>query len=257
MMLESVSDRAAPIPPGNEVFESLLGRFDVPSSSCWPSTSGPLSISVSISGLFPLSNVIPATPLGWSILCPRFLSPVTFDFGSSPSLPFPLSSGGTVERAGETSPLLLLARSMLTLLGKLTRLLLLPSLPLLSTCKLALVDPECRLALCSGSVKSGYSPPAAAPSLGLLTSGCFSGIAMTALSSGLLCLLVSVRCEGPLGVELLGFQSLAAEGRRGLPRGAIEDPPVPERCRNGLTNSDPPPINALRRLQRVGLVTRT
>lgn len=60
-----------------------------------------------------------------------------------------------------------------------------------------------------------------------------------------------------LGVELLGFQSLAAEGRRGRPRGAIEDPPVPERFRNGDANSEPPPINALRRLQRVGEVTRT
>jgi hypothetical protein len=66
-------------------------------------------------------------------------------------------------------------------------------------------------------------------------------------------------CDGPLGVELFGFHNLTAEGRRCRPR-AIELPPVPERLRKGDAKSGPPvplPVKALRRLQRVGLVTRT
>ena len=169
---------------------------------------------------------------------------------SSTAFPFPLSS------LGEFSPLLFRAISILTLLGSETLFVAL-ELPLLSTCRLALVDPECRFCLCSGSVKSGYSPPAAAPSRGELRSGCCSGMAMT-LSS--LCCLRRVD-DGPRGVELLGFQRRAALGRRGRPR-AMLLPPVPERLRNGdakvlLKSGFPPPIRALRRLQRVGLVTRT
>lgn len=142
---------------------------------------------------FPLSNVRP--DCGGIIpeaLWPLFLNPVTFFedcFVASSSLtarPFPLSSIGVTGEtvAGEMSPLFLRTISILTLRGNEMRLLVPVELPLLSTCRLALVDPECRFCLCSGSVNSGYSPPAPAPSLGLLRSGCSSGIAITALSSG-------------------------------------------------------------------------
>lgn len=54
---------------------------------------------------------------------------------------------------------------MLTLRGK--EILFVPvELPLLSTCKLALVDAECRFCLCSGNVNNGYSPGALPSSLG-------------------------------------------------------------------------------------------
>jgi hypothetical protein len=56
---------------------------------------------------------------------------------------------------GETSPLILREISMLTVRGNEMRLLVPAELPLLSTCRLALVDPECRFCLCSGSVNSG------------------------------------------------------------------------------------------------------
>lgn len=138
---------------------------------------------------FPLSNVRPdCGSMIPEALWPRFLVPATF-FGerfvatsssSSIARPFPLSRVGVT---GETSPLFLLAISMLTLRGNEMRLLVPAELPLLSTCKLALVDPECRFCLCSGSVSSGYSPPAPAPSLGLLRSGCSRGTAITVLSS--------------------------------------------------------------------------
>jgi hypothetical protein len=76
----------------------------------------------------------------------------------STAFPFPFWSGGTVDSGegtiGDESPLFLRAISMLKLLGNET--LFVPfELPLLSTCKLALVDPECLFCLCSGSVRSG------------------------------------------------------------------------------------------------------
>jgi hypothetical protein len=67
---------------------------------------------------------------------------------------------------------------MLTLLGN--EILFDPvELPLLSTCKLALVDAEYRFCLCSGNVNKGYSPGAPPSSLGDPIAGCESGIAMT------------------------------------------------------------------------------
>jgi hypothetical protein len=142
---------------------------------------------------------------------------------------------------------------MLTLLGNET---LFDSfeLPLLSTCKLALADPKCKLCLFSGSVSSGYDPPAAGPSRGELMSGCDNGIAITPASSPCERFLFRV---GTLGVEFVGFHSpRAALGRRG--RDAVLLPPVPERLRKGeLKSGFPPPIKALRKLQRVGLVTLT
>jgi len=178
-------DSAGPIPASREVWEPLRGNSDVPPG--WYCASGPRSISVDMFAFpFPLWNVRP--DCGGMIpeaLCPLFLNPVAF-FGncsvassSSTARPFPLSSVGVT---GETSPLFLRAISMLTLRGNEMRLLVPAELPLLSTCKLALVDPECRFCLCSGSVNSGYSPPAPAPSLGLLRSGCCRGMAITALS---------------------------------------------------------------------------
>ena len=175
------------MPASKEVWEPLCGNPDVPPG--WYCASGPRSISVDIFALpFPLSNVRP--DCGGMIpeaLCPLFLAPLVF-FGdcsvassSSTARPFPLSRVGVT---GETSPLFLRAISMLTLRGSEMRLLVPAELPLLSTCKLALVDPECRFCLCSGSVNSGYSPPAPAPSLGLLRSGCWRGMAMTVRFSG-------------------------------------------------------------------------
>jgi hypothetical protein len=77
---------------------------------------------------------------------------------------------------------LLLAISILTLLGN--EILFVPvGLPLLSTCKLALVDAECLFCLCSGSVSSGYSPGAVPSSRGDPSAGCSSGIAITDSSS--------------------------------------------------------------------------
>jgi hypothetical protein len=214
-------------------------------------------MSVDIVALpFPLSIVRPDT----GGIIPGALSRGDCFVVSSSSMarPFPLSRVGVT---GETSPLFLREISMLTLLGSETRLLVPFELPLLSTCKLALVDAECRFCLCSGSVNSGYSPPAPAPSRGLLRSGCSSGIAITALSSGDLSLrLVTDRfcCCGYTLVELLGFHNRAALGRRGLPRLMLLLPTVPERLRNGDAKSGfPPPMRALRRLQRVGLVMRT
>jgi len=175
------------MPASKEVWEPLCGNPDVPPG--WYCASGPLSISVDMFALpFPLSNVRPdCRGIIWEELCPLSLDPAAF-FGnssvtssSSVARPFPLSRVGVT---GETSPLFLLEISMLTLRGNEMRLLVPAELPLLSTCKLALVDPECRFCLCSGSVNSGYSPPAPAPSLGLLRSGCSRGMAMTALSPG-------------------------------------------------------------------------
>jgi len=180
------------MPASREVFDPLCGSSAVPPGWYW--VSGPRSISVDMFALpfpFPLSNVRP--DCGGIIpeaLCPLFLNPVAF-FGdgfvtssSSTARPFPLSRVGVIGVTGEMSPLFLRAISMLTLRGNEMRLLVPLELPLLSTCRLALVDPECRFCLCSGSVNSGYSPPAPAPSRGLLRSGCSSGIAITALSSG-------------------------------------------------------------------------
>jgi hypothetical protein len=83
-------------------------------------------------------------------------------------------------------------------------------------------------------------------------SGWSSGTAITS-GDGSFLFFASERCEGPRGVELLGFHSLEAEGRRVLPR-----PIEPERARNGDEKSGfPPPMKALRRFQRVGDVTRT
>jgi len=137
--------------------------------------------------------------------------------------PLPLSSLGDV---GD-SLLFCLWISMLTLLGNET--LFDPfELPLLSTCKLALADP-CRLCLFSGSVSSGYDPPAAGPSRGEPMSGCDNGIAITPASSPCERFLFRV---GTLGVEFVGFHSpRAALGRRG--RDAVLLPPVPERLRKG------------------------
>lgn len=105
---------------------------------------------------FPLSKERPADGGIFDILCPLFLYPVIFftsGFGSSKSTarPLPLSSLGP---NGDDSPLLLRAISTLTLLGN--EILFVPvELPLLSTCKLALVEVECRFCLCSGNVNNG------------------------------------------------------------------------------------------------------
>jgi hypothetical protein len=142
---------------------------------------------------------------------------------------------------------------MLTLLGNET--LFDPfELPLLSTCKLALADPKCRLCLFSGSVNRGYDPPTAGPSRGELMSGCDNGIAITPASSPCERFLFRV---GTLGVEFVGFHNpRVVLGRRGLDPMLL--PPVPERLRKGeLKSGFPPPIKALRKLQRVGLVTLT
>jgi len=63
-------------------------------------------------------------------------------------------------------------------------------------------------------------------------------------------------CGYTLGVEFVGFHSdRATLGRRGLDAVLL---PVPARLRNGAEKSGfPPPMKAFRRLQRVGLVTRT
>jgi len=183
-------DNAAPMPASRDIWEPLCGSSDVPPG--WYCASGPRSISVDMFALpFPLSNVRPDCGCMMpKVLCPLFPEPVAFfdDWSaassSSTARPFPLSRIGVTGEMGETSPLILREISMLTLRGNEMRLLVPAELPLLSTCRLALVDPECRFCLCSGSVNSGYSPPAPAPSLGLLRSGCSSGIAITALSSG-------------------------------------------------------------------------
>lgn len=61
-------------------------------------------------------------------------------------------------------------------------------------------------------------------------------------------------CGYTLGVEFVGFHNRAALVRLGRPMVL----PVPARLRNGEGNSGfPPPMKAFRRLQRVGLVTRT
>jgi hypothetical protein len=73
-------------------------------------------------------------------------------------LPFPLMSFDIgMEPEGDESLFLLISK--LTLRGRLILFRSPLSLPLRSTCKLALVDPECLLCLCSGSVNNGYSPP--------------------------------------------------------------------------------------------------
>jgi hypothetical protein len=145
---------------------------------------------------------------------------------------------------------------MLRLLG--TEILFVPvELPLLSICMLALVDAECLFCLCSGSVNNGYSPGTALSSLGSPISGCSSGTAITALSSCWTFFLACfARFEGKtLGVEFVGFHSRAALGRGHDPILLL---PVPERLRNGDGNSGFPfPPRTLRRLQRVGVVTRT
>lgn len=142
---------------------------------------------------------------------------------------------------------------MLTLLGN-EILFESPELPLLSTCRLALADPKCRLCLFSGSVKRGYDPPAVGPWRGELMSGCDSGIAITPGSSSCERFLFLV---GTLGVEFVGFHNpRVVFGCRGLDPRLL--PPVPERLRKGeLKSGFPPPIKALRRFQRLGLVTLT
>jgi len=173
-----LDDKAGPMPASRDVWDALRGSSAIPPG--WYCGSGPRSISVDMFAFpFPLSIVRP--DCGDKI--PFFCSAPSW---SSIARPFPLSRVGVIGEtvAGEASPLFLLAISMLTLRGNETRLLVPAELPLRSTCKLALVDPECRFCLCSGSVNNGYSPPAPAPSLGLLRSGCSSGIAITGLSSG-------------------------------------------------------------------------
>ena len=92
---------------------------------------------------------------------------------SSAALPLPLSILGSL--------LFLREMSMLTLLG--SDILFVCELPLLSTCKLALVDAECRFCLCSGNVNSGYSPGAAPSCPGDSIAGWESGMAIADASS--------------------------------------------------------------------------
>ena len=204
------------------------------------------------------------------MLCPLLRSPVGFGCSGllrgapgkstlissfSVARPFPLSSLGS---AGEDSPLFRLWISMLTLLGK-DILFVSSELPLLSTCRLALVDPECRLRRCSGRDNSGPSPPTPPSCRDCPSHGSESGTATTALSSsGDLFLrrasyLLCDACVRFLGVELVGFHSLPALGLRVGVAPILA--PVFARYRKGVWF--PPPMRAFRRLQRVGLVTRT
>jgi hypothetical protein len=133
------------------------------------------------------------------------------------------------------------------------------SLPLLSTCRLALALPECRLCLFSDNVRSGYSPPAIAPSVRAPSSGWFKGTAIGGLlSSGDLGLLPLLWCcvgTGSARVEFEGFQRLVPVPCRSV-RIDIALVSVLERLRL-KGEGYPPPMSAVRRLQRVGLLTRT
>ena len=173
---------------------------------------------------------------------------------SSVALPLPLSTLGSLLSLREIS--------MLTLLG--SDILFVCELPLLSTCKLALVDAECRFCLCSGNVNSGYSPGAPPSCTIEPIAGWESGTAIADASS------IADRflrreaglCPGgllgyALGVEFVGFHSRAPLSRRGRGRADAALPAVPARLRKGVEESGFQPMKALRRLQRVGVVIRT
>jgi hypothetical protein len=173
---------------------------------------------------------------------------------SSVAFPLPLSILGSL--------LFLRERSMLTLRG--SEILFVCELPLLSTCRLALVDAECRFCLCSGSVNSGYSPGAPPSCSTDPIAGWESGTAIADASSTAERFLRREAGLGrggllgyALGVEFVGFHNRAPLSRRG--RGCVDAalPAVPARLRKGVEKSGWPPVKALRRLQRVGVVTRT
>ena len=117
----------------------------------------------------PLSKDMPDTGVNsWPTL---WLSGSTSS--SSVALPFPLSILGSL--------LFLREVSMLTLLGN--EIVFVCELPLLSTCRLARVDAECRFCLCSGSVNSGYSPGAPPSCSADAIAGWASGMAIADASS--------------------------------------------------------------------------
>lgn len=132
---------------------------------------GPRSRSVDILALLlPLSKDMPDTGVSKSWL---ILGLSVIVASSSVAFPLPLSSLGSL--------LFLREISMLTLLG--SEILFDWVLALLSTCRLAFVDAECRFCLCSGNVNSGYSPgaPPSCPTNPM--SGCESGMAIADASS--------------------------------------------------------------------------
>jgi hypothetical protein len=151
---------------------------------------------------------------------------------------------------------------MLTLLG--SEILFVWELPLLSTCRLALVDPECLFCLCSGSVNRGYSPGAPPSCSTDPIAGCERRTAIADASSTAERFLrpETARSRGGLlgyvlGVELVGFHSRAPLSRLGRDCVDAALPAVPARLRKGVEKSECPPVKALRRLHRVGVVTLT
>lgn len=147
---------------------------------------------------------------------------------------------------------------MLTLLG--SEILFVWELPLLSTCRLAHVDAECRFCLCSGSVNSGYSPGASPSFPGDPIAGWESGTAIADASStaeGVVRREVGL-CRGGLfgyvlGVEFVGFHSRAPLILRGRFDATLPAVPVLK----GVDKSGLRPVKVVRRLQRVGVVNRT
>lgn len=138
-----VEDIAGPIPSGRERCDALWGTPEVPPGLYGDCGKGPRSISVAMFALaLPLSKKMPESGVSKSWLILGLSVAIA---SSSVAFPFPLSSLG--------SPLFLRDVSMLTLLG--SEILFDWALPLLSTCRLALVDAECRFCLCSGNVNRG------------------------------------------------------------------------------------------------------